>query len=165
MLSAPPESGALQEALNNLSKKQWRHPITGEPVYFGLSTIERWLYHSRHKQDPVKALRSKQREDAGKSRQLSAHIKQLIQQQHRQHPSWSCQLHVDNIGTLVRQSSEQGVMPSYNTVRRYMKSNGFYKQSRIRKRNTLGAAIAAERLETREVRSFEMDHVHALWHL
>lgn len=165
LLSAPPESGALQEALNNLSKKQWRHPITGEPVYFGLSTIERWLYHSRHKQDPVKALRSKQREDAGKSRQLSAHIKHLIQQQHRQHPSWSCQLHVDNISTLLSQSSERGVMPSYNTVRRYMKSNGFYKQSRIRKRNTLGAAIAAERLETREVRSFEMDHIHALWHL
>ncbi len=165
LLSAPPESGELQEALAALSKKQWRHPITGEAAYFGLSTIERWLYHARNKQDPVNALRSKKREDAGRSRQISTAIKQLIQQQHRQHPSWSYRLHVDNINVLVKQSSELGVMPSYNTMRRYMKSNSLHKQNRVRKRNTLGAEMAAERLETREVRSFEMDHVHALWHL
>jgi len=165
LLSAPPQSGELKEALSALSKKQWRHPITGEAAYFGLSTIERWLYHARNKQDPVNALRSKQREDAGQSRQISTAIKQLIQQQHRQHPSWSYRLHVDNINVLVNQSSELGVMPSYNTLRRYMKSNGLHKQNRIRKKNTLGAEMAAERLETREVRSFEMDHVQALWHL
>lgn len=165
LLSSPPENGELHATLSDLAKKQWRHPITGEPVYFGFSTIERWLYQSRHTQNPMTALRSKQREDAGQSRQLSAAIKQLIQQQYRQHPSWSYQLHVDNINTLVQQSCELGSMPSYNTIRRYMKSQGLHKQNRIRKKYTAGAAIAAERLETREVRSFEMDHVHALWHL
>lgn len=165
LLSAPPESGELREALTALSKKQWRHPITGEAAYFGLSTIERWLYHARSKQDPVNALRSKKREDAGQSRQISTAIKQLIQQQHRQHPSWSYRLHVDNINVLVRQSPELGIMPSYNTLRRYMKSNSLHKQNRVHKRNTLGAEMAAERLGSREVRSFEMDHVHALWHL
>jgi transposase InsO family protein len=165
LLSAPPENGELQKSLADLAKKQWRHPISGEPVFFGLSTIERWLYQSRHKQDPVTALRSKLRDDAGKSRLLSAELKQIIQQQYRQHPSWSYQLHADNINVLVKQSSELGIMPSYNTIRRYMKSSGLRKQNRVRKRNTVGAICAAERLETREVRSFEMDHVNALWHL
>ena len=165
LLAAPPESGDLQTALAELAKKRWRHPITAEAAYFGLSTIERWLYHARNKQDPLSALRSKRREDAGKSRQFSGELKQLVQKQHRQHPSWSYQLHADNLNTLLKQSPELGSMPSYNTVRRYMKSNDLHKQNRVRKKNTLGAALAAERLETREVRSFEMDHVHALWHL
>ena len=29
LLSAPPKSGELQRALDELSKKYWRHPITG----------------------------------------------------------------------------------------------------------------------------------------
>ena len=41
LLSAPPESGALQGALRALSIKQWKHPITGVPVTFSFSTIER----------------------------------------------------------------------------------------------------------------------------
>ena len=46
-----------------------------------------------------------------------------------------------------------------------MKSQDFRKKRRVRARNTLGAALAAERLETREVRGFELDYVHSLWHL
>lgn len=165
LLSAPPESGELQEALMALSKKQWRHPVSGEAVYFAFSTIERWLYLARNQNNPVTALRTKRREDAGQSRQLSAALKQTIQQQYRQHPSWSYQLHVDNLAVLVGQSPELGSMPSYNTILRYMKSNDLTKRRRVQRRDTEGAVIAAQRLENREVRGFEMDHVHALWHL
>lgn len=165
LLSAPPENGELQKALSDLSKKQWRHPITGVSIYFALSTIERWLYQARNQSNPMTALRTKRREDAGVSRQLSAELKQVIQHQHRQHPSWSYQLHADNLKVLVEQSPQLGVMPSYSTILRYMKSNNLNKRRRALRRDTQGALLAAERLDNREVRGFEMDHIHALWHL
>jgi len=165
LLAAPPADGELQTVLLELEKKQWRHPIIGLPVFFAASTIERWFYHARNERDPVRALQTKRRADAGQSRQLPAAQKQLLQQQYREHTSWSCQLHVDNLASMLRKSPELGSMPSYSTVHRYMKSNHYIKHHRVRKRNTEGALMAAERLETREVRSFEMDHVNALWHL
>lgn len=169
LLSAPPKGGDLTEALRALSSKQWKHPFTGVSMTLSLSTIERWFYGCRKQHNPLTALRSKRREDAGKSRYLSPALKQLIHQQYRQHTSWSTQLHFDNLCVLVKQSQEIGEplgdMPSYSTVLRYMKSHDLKKQARVRKRDTAGAALAAERLENREVRSFEMDHVNALWHL
>ena len=161
LLSAPPEPGQLQTELATLAQKQWRHPITSLPVHFGHSTIERWLYQARPQNDPVGALRTKRRLDAGTTNTLSAGLKVLIQQQHRSHPSWSYQLHFDNLKTMP----EAGDMPSYNTLRRYMKSNGFCKQHGRKRRHTEGAILAAERLEKREVRSYEVNHVNALWHL
>ena len=165
LFSAPPKSGELRESLIALSKKQWNHPITGKPVTFSFSTIENWFYQARKKNNPIIALRTKRREDAGQSRQLSAPLKLAIQQQYRQHPGWSYQLHVDNLAVLLKQSQDLGALPSYSTVLRYMKFHDLRKQRRIHKRDTIGAAIAAERLETREVRGYEMDHVHSLWHL
>ena len=54
LLAAPPEKGALHAALRELAQRTWRHPVTGEPVRFGLSTIERWLYAARKaRRDPV----------------------------------------------------------------------------------------------------------------
>jgi putative transposase len=165
LLSAPPEVGGLQAALSELSKKQWRHPISGLPMNVGVSTIERWLYQVRHESDPVHALRTKRRTDAGTTRELSAVLKIVIQQQYRAHPSWSYQLHTDNLVIRVQENPELEPMPSYNTIRRYMKSNGLYKRRTIKQRQTEGAIKAQERLETREVRSFEVDYVHGLWHL
>ena len=165
LFSAPPKSGELRESLISLSKKQWNHPITGKPVTFSFSTIENWFYQARKQNNPIIALRTKRREDAGQSRQLSAPLKLAIQQQYRQHPGWSYQLHVDNLAVLLKQSQDLGALPSYSTVLRYMKFHDLRKQRRIHKRDTIGAAIAAERLETREVRGYEMDHVHSLWHL
>ena len=165
LLAAPPENGELQKTLSALASKTWRHPITALPATFGVSTIERWFYQARKNTDPVNALRTKRRSDADHSRGLSTQMKSLIRQQHKNHPSWSYQLHVDNLKSLVKDSPEFGTVPSYNTVRRYMKTSNLCKQHHVRKKNTAGAMLAAERLETREVRSFEVDHVHALWHL
>lgn len=44
LLAAPPGPGELRQALTWLSEKSWRHPITGAPVRFGASTIERWFW-------------------------------------------------------------------------------------------------------------------------
>lgn len=165
LLSSPPESGELKKTFVELSQRQWIHPISKNPIHFGISTLERWFYQAKNSIDPFNVLRSKRRSDASRSRQISEQLKCVIQAQHRDHPGWSYQLHADNLVTRVKESPEIGNMPSYSTIRRYMKVNGFQKRRVVRQRDTAGAQLAAERLEQREVRSFEMDHVHALWHL
>lgn len=165
LLSAPPENGELHTTLIALSKKTWRHPIHGLPMTIGVSTIERWLYQARHELDPVSALRTKRRTDAGATRELSAALKVELQRQYRSHPGWSYQLHVDNLAIRVQEAPELAPMPSYNTIRRYMKSNGLSKRRTIKHCQTEGAIKATERLESREVRSYEVDYVHGLWHL
>jgi putative transposase len=55
-------------------------------------------------------------------------------------------------------------LPSYPTVRRYLKAQGMFRQAHP-KRATEGALLARDRLERLEVRSFEVDQVSALWHL
>jgi len=49
-------------------------------------------------------------------------------------------------------------------VRRFLKAQGMFRQARP-KRATDGALLARDRLDQLEVRSFEVDHVLALWHL
>src|SRR3990167_5145283 len=165
LLAAPPESGDLQRALTELSVKYWRHPITGVEVQFSESTIERWFYKARGGDDPLGALCSKRRADADHSREISAELKEALQRQYGLHTGWSYQLHADNLAIQVEKTPELGSMPSYSTVRRYMKSNGLFKRRRTKQRNTPGAILAAARLEHAEVRSFEVDYVHGLWHL
>lgn len=92
LLSAPPNSGELQVQLSDLAKKQWRHPITDEWVCFGLSTIERWFYQAKKVQNPINALRTKQRADAGREKKLQGELKIRLNQQYQEHPSWSYQL-------------------------------------------------------------------------
>src|SRR5208337_1440539 len=77
LLSAPPDNGGLKHALETLSKKQWRHPITGNPVSFSVPTLERWFYRAKRGADPVGALRTKLRTDNAKTRKLSVELKQL----------------------------------------------------------------------------------------
>lgn len=165
LLAAPPENGCLKQALEELAQKQWRHPITSHPICFSVSTLERWFYRAKKTHDPVNALRTKRRTDAAQARTLSAELKRVIHCQYREHPSWSYQLHIDNLAVRVKEVPELGLMPSYSTIHRYMKVNGFRKQRLVRRSSTLGAQIAQERLENREVRSFEVDYVHSLWHL
>jgi putative transposase len=47
LLAAPPPKGALYRELEKLAAREWRHPVSGEPVRFGVSTIERWYYRAR----------------------------------------------------------------------------------------------------------------------
>src|SRR5438477_8438017 len=70
LLAAPPKDGELKAALTELAQKIWLHPRTGEPVRFGYSTLEKWLYAARKADDPVRALRERPRGTAGKSKSL-----------------------------------------------------------------------------------------------
>ena len=166
LLAAPPAHGELREALAQLARKPWRHPTSGAPVRFACSTIERWYYLAQQaKADPVGALRPKRRQDAGHSRRLSPAQQLALQAQYQAHPSWSYRLHHDNLVALLLDDPTLGARPAYATVRRYLKNQGLFKQRRCRNRHTAGAEAAAERLARLEVRSFEADYVHGLWHL
>lgn len=165
LLASPPEPGQLQQALKLLAGRDWQHPTNGQQVRFGVSTIERWYYQARRQQDPVNALRPKLRADAGRSRALSAALKLAITEQYRAHRSWSVQLHYDNLAARIADEPALGPLPSYATVRRHFKACGLIAHKRSSRRDTDGARRAIERLERREVRSFEVDHVHGLWHL
>jgi hypothetical protein len=57
LLAAPPPAGELRAEIEQLAAQEWRHPITGAPIRFSVSTIERWYYQSlRQPNDPVGAL-------------------------------------------------------------------------------------------------------------
>lgn len=166
LLAAPPAPGELQAALAQLAPKTWHHPLSGAPVRFGISTIERWYYAARNaKQDPVGALRPRLRKDAGQSRCLSEPLRQALRAQYQVHPRWSYQLHYDNLVVVCATDPTLSPLPSYTTVRRYMKARGLLKQRGARARLTPGAEAAEHRLHTLEVRSFEIVYVHGLWHL
>jgi transposase InsO family protein len=166
LLAAPPKRGELRGELLELSRKIWKHPLTGDPVHFSLSTIERWLSAARHQQhDPIAALGQRIRKDAGRQRSLSDGLRVALRGQHKAHPSWSYQLHTDNLQALLDSDKTLGAMPSYSTVRRYMKAQGLTKGRRRRGPNSPGVQRAAHRLEHLEVRSFEAEYVCGLWHL
>ncbi len=170
LLAAPPEKGTLRAAIVGLSKKQWRHPIDGRAICFSVPTLERWYYAARRAEDPIAALRNRPRGDAGKNRTLSPQLIESIQQQYKVHPQWSVQLHYDNLKIACGVADCAGecteTFPSYSTVRRFMKQQGMHKRNRPQKRGgSIAAQRAAQRLERLEVRSYEVDHAHSLWHL
>lgn len=162
LLAAPPPPRELQSALRALAAKTWRHPDSGLDVRFGVSTLERWYYAARRTPDPVAGLRNRLRRDIGRFPSLSAELTETLRAQYREHPGWSVRLHVDNLHAALAGSGS--AVPSYPTIRRYLLANAMHRQARAR-RTTEGAQLAADRLATLEVRSFEVEHVGALWHL
>jgi len=164
LLAAPPARGELQQALRELAAKSWRHPLSGVAIRFSVPTLERWFYAARSSADPVSALRRQRRADAGRGRSLSARQIQALNGQYQQHTGWTVQLHYDNLLALAEERPELGPVPSYATVRRFMKAQG-WRRKRPPKRDTPGARQAAERLARCEVRSFEVEYADSLWHL
>ena len=165
LLAAPPAKGALRAALQQLAAREWRHPSTGAPVRFGVSTIERWLYRARNeKHDPVGVLRRKRRRDAGGQAAMTPALRQALLEQYGAHKSWSAQLHRDNLAALADARPELRPVPSYATVRRFLAARGLTKQRPMTTRQTEGALAAAARLDAREVRSYESEYSGGLWH-
>ena len=160
------ERGALLRALTQLAQTSWVHPITGEPVQFAISTIERWYYRARSSpRDPVGALRNRIRRDADSHTTFSPLLREAVRTLHHEHSSWSVQLHHDNLAQLVLDEPLLGENPSYSTLRRYLKSQGLLRRKKLPQHPTAGQLRAVEHLEKREVRSFEAEYVHELWHL
>jgi transposase InsO family protein len=165
LLAAPPPKGELKAALHALAAQPWRHPSTGEPVRFGFSTIERWYYRAlKERSDPVGSLRRKRRADAGQQPAVSDAVRLTVLAQYAAHKSWSVQLHHDNLLALAETRPDLRPVPSYATLRRFMKANGLDRRRRLTLRNTGGAERAEARLVDREVRSYEAEYVNGLWH-
>ena len=162
LLAAPPPPGELRAALSALAATSWRHPFTGDEVRYGVSTLERWFYVARNAADPVEALRNQVRHDIGRFPSLSVEAVQALTAQYREHPGWTAQLHHDNLRATLTAAGR--TCPSYPSVRRYLKAQGLTRR-RTPRRNTAGAIAARDRLEQREVRSYEVEHVLQLMHL
>jgi len=160
LLAAPPERGELATALRDLARRPWSLP-DGSPRRFAFSTIEDWFYKARHATDPVSALTPVPRSDRGIRKVLDDVLLADLRKQYALHPSWTKKLHAVNLAALVRQKYPGRKAPSYNTVRRVMKAQGWVRQRRPK---TAGQQQAAARLASREVRSFEATHTAALWH-
>lgn len=164
LLAAPPPRGELRAELKRLAARTWQHPITGEPVRFALSTIERWLLRSRReRRDPLGVLRRKVRVDAG-TQQVGLAIREALRAQYAAHSSWSVALHYDNLRALATDRVELGPVPSYSSIRRFFHSQGWRKRRRLTSRDTAGAERAEARLASREVRSYEAEYIGGLWH-
>ncbi|MBW2465405.1 MAG: transposase [Deltaproteobacteria bacterium] len=163
LLASPPSEGELGVAIEELAARRWRHPVTGQWTTFGASTIERWFYLAKGADDPIAALRRKVRKDAGRNKAIKAALLDEVRRQYQAYPGWSYKLHADNLRALVEGKPELGPTPSYSTVRRRMVESGWVRR-KMPRNPTPGQRRAIERLERREVRSYEASHVHALWH-
>jgi hypothetical protein len=165
LLAAPPDKGGLRSAIEELAARTWQHPSTGEPVHFGFSTIERWYYRAlRERADPVGVLRRKLRADAGRQVAIGDTIRRELLAQYAAHKSWSVKLHHDNLVALSQTRLDLQPVPSYATLRRFMRANGLDKRRRLTSRTTDGAERAEARIVEREVRRYEAEYVNGLWH-
>jgi putative transposase len=161
LLAAPADDGELKARIEALAARPWRHPTTSESIRFSFKTLERWWYLARGSDDPLAALARKVPRHAGTHRSLSPALVEAIAGQHRDHPRWSFQLHRDNLVALAREDPRLGPVPSYPTVCRYMKGQGLLRARKHRHREHPDG----EPFVPRETRSYEVTHVHGLWHL
>jgi transposase InsO family protein len=165
LLSCPPEPGALQKALRQLAQQTYQHPIDpSRKIRLGFSTIERWYYSAKVAEDPIAVLGRKIRADAGSHWAVTKLLLAAVESQYHKHGRWSVQLHYDNLLALADEKPELKPIPSYKTVLRLMRENGWAKR-REPANPTAGQIRAADRRQRREIRGFEASYVHGLWHL
>lgn len=164
LLAAPPERGQLQEALRQLAGQSWPHPVTGQPVSFSVSTLQRWLYAARGEPNPIDALQRKVRKDCGIQSSVSEAAQKMLREQYDKHTGWSVHLHYKNLEALAEKVPELTPVPSYWSVRRFFEAQAMVKRPRLSSRRTPGVEHAEQRLEKREVRSWEMEFVNSVWH-
>jgi putative transposase len=157
LLAAPPEHGEVVAKLAELAAQTYRHPMTGAPIRYSLSTIERWYYAAKGAADPVAVLARKVPSHAGTHASITPGMASELEALYKAHPSWTMQLHHDNLLAVLREKPELGPPPSYATTCRYMKHRGWY---RHKKKPRPGHQVH----EPRETRSYEASHTHALWH-
>ena len=163
LLSSPPLKGELRHRISELADCEWMHPVKRIHFKIGKSTIERWYYKSINHQNPVEVLRRQIRSDSGTQTAVTVIASKMLFGQYKDHPSWSYQLHFDNLEVVLEMTESNCC--SYSSVRRFMQKNGLFKQKRNKNKLKPGAIKAFNHLQSREVRSFEAEYAHSLWHL
>jgi transposase InsO family protein len=158
LLSSPPPNGELGAAIAALAAKVWRHPTTGEAVRLSAKTIERWYYTAKGQAEPIRVLERKVPRHAGTHPSITAKVEETLRALRRDHPRWTFQLVYDNLQALAREQPELGLLPAYATVCRFMKHHGLQRARRPRRHEQEPGFVPRER------RSFEVGHVHGLWH-
>jgi putative transposase len=161
LLAAPADAGELKGRIEELAARAWRHPTTGGSTHFSFKTIERWWYIARAAKDPFAALARRVHGHAGTHPSIGPTLAAAVASQHRDHPRWSFQLHHDNLLALAREDPSLGLVPSYPTLARFMKELGLLRARKRRHREQADG----EPFTPRETRSYEVAHVHGLWHL
>lgn len=167
LIAAPPaERGDLKAALVELATKVWTHPVTGEPIRFAPSTVERWYYNAqRSPKNRLLKLARRTRKDLGRTVFDDIRLAEIVEAQYREHPSWSYALHHVNLLATIQRVPGIECTPSYQSLRRFMRARGYIKRRRKRKpedhladETTMNVYVARER------RSYEVTHVGGLWH-
>ncbi len=171
LLQHPPQiRGDRRRRIQGLAEQTWVHPQTHGPWRLGYSTIARWYDASRHQADPVRALRRQVRKDRGAWRAMPEAVGQRIQVFHASHPEWSAQILYDNVAAAYRReahavaTSPVLIMPSYPTVRRYMRRLGLVRHHRRDASGTEQAIRSERRFSRFEVDRYECTHAGALVH-
>jgi putative transposase len=126
LLAAPPAAGELQAALSTLAAKTWRHPISGLDVCFGAVDAGALVLRGTRAADPVAA---SQRPAARQHRPLPQPPPAAIE-------SWRPVPRASRLdrATALRQPARRlagsdTLLPSYPTVRRYLKAQGMFRQA------------------------------------
>ena len=93
LLASPPEQGDLHNQLSKLAEKHYHHPISGQPVDYSASTLERWYYKAKNEDDRIlNTLCPKTRNDKGKFKVMDQAVCDALTRQYAAHDSWSVQL-------------------------------------------------------------------------
>jgi putative transposase len=158
LLQSPPEAGQLSVEIAALAARAWRHPTSGNVIRFSAKSIERWYYLARDDPNPIVVLERKLPSHTGTQRSVTPATADMLRQLRRDHPKWSHQLIYDNLVVIARQQPELGALPSYSTVCRFMKQNGLGRQRKPKRHELQPGFVPRER------RSYEVKHVHGLWH-
>ena len=85
---------------------------------------------------------------------ISDAVRQAVLAQYAAHKSWSVQLQYDNLVALADTKPELKPVPSYPTLRRFMKANGLDKRRHVTSRQTNGADGTKDKLADREIRGY-----------
>ena len=150
LLTSPPPPGELAARLREISGKSHIQKWDQRPIKISVRTLERWYAACKKSQLPSEILQPKLRSDRMQTRVVLEVHKKWLTEYNRANPSWSVQLLYDN----MEAAKFDGKIPSYSTILRYFKSQGFFtKSTRSKHRNV------------KDIRSYEVEYVGQLWHM
>ena len=161
LMAAPADDGELKARIEALAARAWRHPTTGESIRFSFKTIERWWYIARGAQDPSPP-------SPARCMHTPAPIRAAVPRSPRPSPA-STAIIRDGHGSCTTTTASPSRArtppsawdPATPPVCRFMRGQGL-----VRARNGRHPVrVGDEPFAARETRSYEVAHVHGLWHL